>query len=104
LKVKNYPSDIQDIIDTLYENEGTDFEGDRTYRVHIEIARQLIMDAYHLGKSEGIDLTKGFRGGNIDTYRSNSKINQNDDMFRITLNYKKKENMRLYRKIKDMIE
>jgi len=87
---------------SLYENESTDFEGDRTYRVHIETARQLIMDAYNLGKSECVDLSKGLHSGIIDTYRSNSKMNQNDDMFRITLHYRKKENMKLYHKIKDM--
>ena len=41
---------IHDIIKELRGSEGTDFEGDRTYRVHIKTAERLIWEAYKMGK------------------------------------------------------
>lgn len=40
---------IEDILKSLKASEGVDFEGDRTFRVHIKTAEQLIKDAYKLG-------------------------------------------------------
>jgi hypothetical protein len=94
---------IEELVEMLYAAEGYDLDGDRSYRVHIFTAEGLIKKAYRLGKSECIDLTKGVKSVKMDTYRSSSMVNQNNDMARITINFKKKENMRLYRKIKGLV-
>ena len=94
---------IEELVEMLYAAEGYDLEGDRSYRVHIFTAEGLLKEAYRLGKSECIDLTKGVKSVKIDTYRSSSMVNQNDDMVRVTIDFKKKKNMRLYRKIKGLV-
>lgn len=38
---------LQDLIDELYSNIETDFEGDSTYRVHVKTAERLIREAYN---------------------------------------------------------
>jgi len=43
-----------------------------------------------------IDFTKGVRSVNIKTFRSTSNVNQNDDMVKATIVFKKKENFALY--------
>jgi len=94
---------IEELIKMLYEAEGYDLEDDRSYRVHVFIAEGLIKEAYKLGKSECTDLTKNVKSVKMDTYRSSSMVNQNDDMVRVTIDFKKKENMGLYWKIKDLV-
>jgi hypothetical protein len=94
---------IEELIKMLYEAEGFDLDGDRNYRVHIFIAEGLIKEAYKLGKSECTDLTKNVESVKMDTYRSSSMTNQNDDMARVTIDFKKKENMGLYWKIMDLV-
>ena len=41
---------LDEILKTLASSEGRDFEGDRTYRVHIQTARDLVINAYVLGE------------------------------------------------------
>jgi hypothetical protein len=94
---------IEELVEMLYAAEGYDLDGDRNYRVHIFTAEGLIKEAYRLGKSECVNLTKGVKSVKIDTYRSSSMVNQNDDMVRVTIDFKKKKNMRLYRKIKGLV-
>jgi hypothetical protein len=94
---------IEELIKMLYDAEGYDLEGDRSYRVHIFTAEGLLKEAYRLGKSECIDLTKGVKSVKMDTYRSSPEVNKNNDMVRITIDFKKKKNMKLYRKIKDLM-
>lgn len=47
------PKSLDDILKELAEYEGRDFEGSRTYRVHIATARKLITGAYELGLKMG---------------------------------------------------
>ena len=47
-----------------------------------------------------IDFSKGIKSVNIETYRSTSLVNQNDDMARITITMKIRENMALYNALK----
>jgi len=47
-----------------------------------------------------VDFTKGIRSVNIETFRSTSNVNQNDDMVRATIVFKKKENFALYNALK----
>ena len=44
---------LQRIVNTLREKEGVDSEGDRTYRVHLTTAEDLVNEAYKVGRSEG---------------------------------------------------
>ena len=43
---------LQELLNECENLTGRDFEGDDTYRIHVETAKQLIKDAYELGKSE----------------------------------------------------
>ena len=44
---------LQRIVNALREKEGVDSEGDRTYRVHLTTAEDLVNEAYRVGRSEG---------------------------------------------------
>jgi hypothetical protein len=39
---------LSDILNGIDEHEGKDFEGDRTYRVHVQVAKELIREAYNI--------------------------------------------------------
>lgn len=46
---------LDQLLSECDQAEGTDFEGDRTYRVHIETAKQLISRAYYLGQMKALE-------------------------------------------------
>lgn len=47
--------DLEELIRELYRNEESDCDGDKTCRVHIETAEELINKAYSLGFKEGVN-------------------------------------------------
>jgi hypothetical protein len=81
---------IDELISVLYDAEGYDIDGDRSYRVHIFTAEKLIREAYELGKSENSSLMNGVDCVKLNTYRSSPMVNQNDDMVKAMITFRKK--------------
>jgi hypothetical protein len=54
--------ELKSLIKQLKDAEGRDFEGSRTFRVHVNVAEQLMKYAYDLGRKGATSEAKGGDG------------------------------------------
>jgi hypothetical protein len=54
---------LEEVLEQVDFNENTDFEGSRTFRIHVSTAKQLITLAYQIGRRESTeDYNKMLKG------------------------------------------